>query len=176
MVLSLIVLNQCFGFLVVLLYYFLYITPKLDPRGSNYQRFSKYYDGFCLFIVIIFDALNVMTLSESLFPGKLSIVKILIILIGSLFVFIGNMMPKVKSNFTFGLKTPWTLSDPDVWNKTNRLGGRLFFVTGSLMIISGLFLTQTITYWITIVGTILIVLIPTAMSYIWYTKLKTSKK
>lgn len=151
------------------------ITPKIDPRGDNYKRFGKYYDGFCFIIVLVFVALNAITLSEALFPGKLSVVSIIIVMIGIVFVYIGNMMPKVKNNFTFGLKTPWTLADPDVWNKTHRLGGRLFFIIGALMIISGLFLKDTITFFITVVGTISIVIIPIIMSYIWYTKLKASK-
>lgn len=152
------------------------IVPKIDPKGSNYKRFEKYYDGFSFIIVLVFVTLNAITISEALFPGKLSVVKIVIFLIGILFVFIGNMMPKVKNNYTFGLRTPWTLSDPDVWNKTHRLGGYLFFITGALTIISGLFLPEHITFIIFIVATISTALVPMVMSYIWYTKLKSTDK
>ena len=37
------------------------------------------------------------------------------------------IVPKIKSNFSTGFKTPWALSSEEVWNKTQRLGGRLFY-------------------------------------------------
>jgi uncharacterized membrane protein len=47
-----------------------------------------------------------------------------------LFAIIGNYLGKVRSNFSFGIRTPWTLSSERSWNKTHRLGGRLLFVLG----------------------------------------------
>ena len=60
-------------------------------------------------------------------------------LMGALFMVIGNYLGKVRSNFIFGIRTPWTLSSEDAWDKTHRLGGWLFFVTGLLIFLSGLF-------------------------------------
>ncbi len=49
---------------------------------------------------------------------------------GLLFVVIGNVLGKVRSNFMFGVRTPWTLSSDLSWNKTHRLVGRLFVLLG----------------------------------------------
>ena len=50
----------------------------------------------------------------------------------------GNYMGKIRSNFTFGVRTPWTLTSELSWNKTHRLIGRLFFATGLLTLIAAL--------------------------------------
>jgi uncharacterized membrane protein len=54
--------------------------------------------------------------------------------VGLLFAVIGNFMTTVKQNWTFGVRVSWTLSDPVVWRKTNRLGGYLFVVVGALTV------------------------------------------
>ena len=46
------------------------------------------------------------------------------ILIGLLYIIIGNVMPKLRFNYVAGIRTPWTLSDERVWDKTHRLGGK----------------------------------------------------
>ena len=161
--------------LPLIITFVLNITPRIDPRGKSYERFGKYYDSFCLLMTLFLVVLNGITLSESLYPGNISVSKVCIILVGLIFTFIGNIMPKAKNNFTFGLRTPWTLSNTDVWNKTHRLGGKLFFGVGLLLILSGLFLNDTVSFIITIASTIITVLIPTVMSYIWYNKLTNEK-
>jgi len=48
---------------------------------------------------------------------------------------LGNLLPKIPSNFFAGIRTPWTLSSELVWRKTHRLGGIGFIIGGLLMII-----------------------------------------
>jgi uncharacterized membrane protein len=43
--------------------------------------------------------------------------------VGLLFIVLGNLMPRFRSNFFFGIRTPWTLSSEQMWMKTHRLGG-----------------------------------------------------
>ncbi len=49
---------------------------------------------------------------------------------GVLFVVLGNYMPKIRSNFLAGIRTPWTLSSDVVWQKTHRFGGIIFMLAG----------------------------------------------
>jgi uncharacterized membrane protein len=58
--------------------------------------------------------------------------------IGVLFIVLGNFLSKVKSNYFFGIRTPWTLASETVWNKTHRLGGKVFIMAGVLLAMSGL--------------------------------------
>lgn len=88
------------------------------------------------------------------------------ILVGIIFIVVGNYLPKCKQNYTVGIKLPWTLHDEDNWNKTHRLGGWCFIIAGILMIMN---IFIKITY--LSLGLILaVVLIPTIYSFILYRK------
>lgn len=148
--------------------------PKIDPRKKNYKKFQKYYDSFCLVMMIFLLGMNALVLSESFWPGRISVSKIIIVGMGALFIFVGNLMPKVKNNFFLGIRTPWTLSDPDVWNRANRLGGQCFFACGLVWMAGGLLLSGAANFALVLAGTAVIILIPVGMSYIWYQKKRQS--
>lgn len=144
------------------------LVPKIDPRKKNYEKFFLAYENIILMIVIFMAAIMAISLSESLYPGRISIPRVVSGGVGLLFVFLGNMLPKVKSNFFTGVRTPWALSSEMVWNKTQRLGGKVFFFGGLLMTLCGFIVPiVAIPY---VVGLVMcaIVLYPTIMSYVWY--------
>lgn len=88
-------------------------------------------------------------------------VYIMNILVGLLFVVLGNYLPKVKKNYTFGIRTSWALDNDENWNKTNRLGGYCFVIAGMLYIILSVF-----NYMFLSIGVIVIAsLIPVVYSY-----------
>jgi uncharacterized membrane protein len=49
---------------------------------------------------------------------------------GALLVALGNVMPKLPRNGLIGIRTPWTLADPAVWERTHRLGGYVCMAVG----------------------------------------------
>src|SRR3981081_2785044 len=51
-----------------------------------------------------------------------------------LIVVLGNVMPKLPRNGVVGIRTPWTLSDPAVWERTHRLAGYLFMAAGLVIL------------------------------------------
>lgn len=145
------------------------IMPKIDPRKRNYDRFSEYYDGFCLLMQLFMMVMWGIIVSETLYPGRLSVDKAVMFLLGILFLFLGNMLPKVKSNFYMGFRTPWALSDTEVWRKTQRLGGKTMFAGGILMLFAGIFLDQlSLMFFLAVL--ILATGIPSVMSYLWWRK------
>ena len=153
------------GPLFALLFQFL---PRLDPKKRNYERFHTYYEAFALVLVAFIAVMMGIALLESFRPGTVSMGRVVSALVGLLFVFIGNLMGKVKPNFFMGIRTPWTLSDPDVWNRTHRLGGGLFFLAGLATVASALLLPEQVTFWVLLAGVLLAALVPTVMSYVWY--------
>lgn len=146
----------------------LLVTPKIDPRKKNYEKFRGYYDAFIVVLLLFLMVVDGIILSESIQPGRISVGRVVILGVGILFVFLGNIMPKIKNNFFMGLRTPWTLSDPDVWNRTNRLGGKLFFWFGLVIAASGLLLPETVTFVIVMVCAAVVSAVPAIMSYVWY--------
>lgn len=142
------------------------ILPKIDPRRSNYEKFGSFYDMFCVLMEIFMLIVNGIIITETLRPGTLSVPTAIMSGTGILFVIIGNFMPKFKSNFYMGIKTPWTLSSDEVWRKTHRLGGRCFFLSGLLLILCA-FLPGSIHH-ICIIAVLIACFIPGFMSWIWW--------
>ena len=104
--------------------------PRLDPKRENYEKFQPYYDFFGPLVPLLLLLCIAVTLSESLWPGQINVARAIGLMVGVLFLIIGNIMGKVKTNWFMGFRTPWALSDPDVWNKTQRLGGWTFYLSG----------------------------------------------
>lgn len=50
---------------------------------------------------------------------------------------LGNLLPRFRSNFFFGIRTPWTLSSDTVWTRTHRVGGYVMVLIGLLLVLAG---------------------------------------
>ena len=144
------------------------VLAKIDPRRRNYEKFGGVYQGFMIVMQLFLLMMNGIVISESLYPGHISVYTVVTVSLGLLFVFLGNIMPKVKSNFYMGARTPWTLSDPDVWFKTNRLSGQIFFISGFVICLCPFVFSEKTTFVILMATVIVTTVIPVAMSYLWY--------
>lgn len=152
------------------------VVPKIDPKKENYKKFSKSYDLFILALVIFMDVVLGITLVEGMMPNTIPVGKVVMLLLGALFIILGNILPKVKTNFYIGIRTPWALSDPDVWNRTQRLGGKLLFLLGVVTVISGFLFNQIACYVILMIGVVLMSVIVMVMSYRWYQEVQKGQK
>jgi uncharacterized membrane protein len=56
--------------------------------------------------------------------------------LGLLMIGLGNMMPRLPRNGLIGIRTPWTLADPVVWERTHRVGGYLVMASGVVNLLS----------------------------------------
>ena len=91
------------------------------------------------------------------------------VLIGVLFMYIGNYLPKTTRNRTMGIKLRWTMGNDENWQKTHRLGGRIWVVGGIMLILSA-FLDIEFTIGVMIAAIALSVIAPTVYSYRLYKK------
>lgn len=106
--------------------------PKVDPRKENYEKFEKVYRIFLHVFILFLFSIHVVTLAYNLgFPVQVDIV--VPIGVGVLFIVLGNYMPKIKPNYFIGIRTPWTLENEVVWQKTHRVGGKVFVIMGVLI-------------------------------------------
>jgi uncharacterized membrane protein len=87
-------------------------------------------------------------------------------LAGVLILLLGNYLPKNRQNKAVGIRVPWTLNDADNWNKTHRMAGFLWVISGFIIII--LSFLQLITMPIIFIVIILLVAVPTVYSYYIY--------
>lgn len=156
-------------FLPLLLALMFQFLPKIDPKKQNYVKFQKYYDIFAIFFIAFFVVVNGVMLTEILKPGTLSIGLVISIGVSLMLIVLGNMMGKIKHNYFMGIKTPWTLADPDVWNKTHRVGGIMWVVIGILALITS-FISTVIFSVILLVGALGSTVVLYILSYVWFKK------
>ncbi len=139
--------------------------PRLEPRRQNLLRSIKAYTRFWVAFIVFMLVLHLALVAATLGYG-LQIGLIVPLMVGVLFVVIGNYMGKIRSNFMMGIRTPWTLSSELAWNKTHRLGGKLFMLTGAVTILAALFGSPEATFMIMMAGVFGIFLVAFPYSYI----------
>ena len=88
--------------------------------------------------------------------------------IGFLLFYIGILCENSKMNWFIGIRTPWTLSNEKVWEKTNKIGGKLFKIAGLISII-GIFLQKYALFFI-LIPVILATIYTVGYSYFEYQK------
>lgn len=125
-------------FITLGLYVFLLFLPKIDPRHENYAKFSGAYDIFKWITILFMAVIHGVVLATGLgyTPNVLFIIKIAT---GIMFMLIGNYMGKMRHNYFVGIRTPWTLANEKVWNKTHRFAGPLWVLSGLCFIIAAFF-------------------------------------
>jgi uncharacterized membrane protein len=89
--------------------------------------------------------------------------------LGVLFMLLGNLMPRVRSNFIFGIRTPWTLSSDDVWTRSHRVGGYMMVAAGALTLASA-FLGGGLGVSIALASLVIAALVPVIYSYLLWSR------
>ena len=136
-------------------------ASTLDPRYKNYNhKMMKLVLWICPAINLILHAMMYTTA----LGYSLSVEVIMPLLVGAMFVVIGNWLPKCEQTYTMGIKLPWTLNSEANWNATHRLGGKVWVAGGIFTMISALFGN----FWLLLVVLIVMVVVPTVYSYLYY--------
>ncbi len=124
------------AFLFVLFLLFVFI-PRLDPLKANVEKFRKYFDGFIILFFVFMLVIHLQTILWTL-GIKIKPNILFPIALGILFYYIGIMLNHAQRNWFIGIKTPWTLSSDLVWEKTHKLGAKLFKI-GGIIAVCGVF-------------------------------------
>ncbi|MBE6948670.1 MAG: DUF1648 domain-containing protein [Ruminococcaceae bacterium] len=95
---------------------------------------------------------------------EFDIIRIMPALLGLMFVVIGNYLPKCKQNYTLGIKLTWTIQNEENWNKTHRMGGKVW-VIGGILVMFAIFLPAKLIPIVVVPGILIIAFIP--MIYSW---------
>jgi uncharacterized membrane protein len=78
----------------------------------------------------------------------------------------GNVLTTVRSNYMFGVRTPWTLSSELSWDKTHRLVGRLFVVAGIGVFAASLLGQLLLVFWLLMGSVVVVLVVGFAYSYL----------
>ena len=152
-----------------LIYLIFLLVPIIDPKRKIHEMGAKY-TQLKFAMVAIMSALGVVLL-HMIKKGNDDSLSLVFIVIGLLISVLGNFMKTVRPNYFIGIRTPWTLENPAIWDKTHHLAGKLWFAGGLLMILLVFFLKDA-SYIIVFTGLILMIaLIPIAYSFILFRRM-----
>jgi uncharacterized membrane protein len=143
------------------------ILPKIDPLKTNVEKFRKYFDGFIvlLFLFIIFLQLFIILWSLG---TKLKPYIVFPVGLGILFFYVGILLENTKRNWFIGIRTPWTMSDEGVWDRTHKIGGILFKIIGVIAVVGAFFGKYAFLF--VIIPVILLPIFLIVFSYMGYKK------
>ena len=114
------------------------VLPILGPFRQNFERFRITYGRMCTLVVAVIVAFHAVFMADAL-GRHIAMSRIMAIICGAMFMVMGNWLGKVRRNFYLGIRTPWTLVNERVWEKTHRAGGKLMVCIGIASVGLGLF-------------------------------------
>jgi uncharacterized membrane protein len=156
--------------IITLAMYLLFLAiPRIDPLKKNIEKFRKYFDWFIYLIILFLFYIYLLTIIWNLgyrFEMGTAIIPALAVL----FYIIGVVVERAKRNWFIGIRTPWTLSSDVVWDKTHKLGGKLFKIVAVITLIAILFPHYTI--WLVIGPVIAVTIFTIVYSYVEYQKVE----
>jgi uncharacterized membrane protein len=116
------------------------LLPNIEPRRRNLNRSAAAYTTTWISILLMMAVVQAAVVLIAVGIARPEVVARLVPAgVGLVLVIVGNYLGKVRSNFFFGIRTPWTLSSERSWNRTHRIGGRLFVLVGLLAVLTPIF-------------------------------------
>ncbi len=155
--------------LLLAIVFLLFFLPKIDPMKENIQKVKKYYENLAIILAVFFIFLQFFIILWGL-GIVINPAIILPMIIAPVLFYAGVVCGKAERNWTIGVKTPWTLSDDEIWRKTNGLAGRLFKVCGIISLI-GAFLPKY-SFFLIIIPVLFSAVFVIVYSYIIYSQKK----
>lgn len=118
------------------LYLLLLVVPRIDPGRANYAAFLGAFTTLRLALVVFMAA--IYGVSHLWIRGiQVQMNTVMPLLMGALFIVVGNLLGKLRPNWFVGIRTPWTLSSKDAWVRAHRAGGWVFIGGGLVFMAAG---------------------------------------
>lgn len=111
------------------------VLPKIDPRGKSYDKFMPTYFTMMNATITLLFVIHIVALGSAM-GLNIPILRLIPAAFGSLFIVLGNLLPRVRPNWMVGIRTPWTLSSDRVWERTHRVGGYLMMGAGVILVVA----------------------------------------
>ena len=138
--------------------------PKIDPKRANYPRMASTWTFVITLTLVAMLALHLAVLGSALgYPVPIDTIVPLVV--GVLLLGMGNVLPRAKPNWWFGVRTPWTLTSERVWTRTHRVAGYSLSLAG-LVLIAAAFVTAPWARMLMLGGIAVAAVVPIVYSYV----------
>lgn len=156
-------------FFLLLVHLVCLIAVLLDPRNRGLSdKIFRVVIWLCPVLSLIINPY--VTLSA--LGYEYDITNLMSLLIGIMFIILGNYMPKTKRNYTVGIKLPWTLNSDENWRRTHRVGGIAMVACGVVVLFTPFLSSE----YVLLGAIILAALIPMVYSFVYYLRHERGKE
>lgn len=119
----------------LLSYIIMNIAAQYDPKKRITEMEGKF-ESLTFWLTLFISMLGLFFVyNASIHSSGRNIFEYIHILLGILFIFLGNYMFNMRPNYFIGVRTPWTLENEDIWKRTHQFAGKLFFISGIAIIL-----------------------------------------
>jgi uncharacterized membrane protein len=152
--------------LVMLITLIFWALPHMMPKSMRIERSHLAYEVCWILTVLAIALAHVFIIGIAL-NWRLEI-RHLFLAHAIMFIILGNYIPKMRYNPTLGIRTPWTLADERVWDKTHRFSGPVLMFGGILAAL-GIAFTPSEALWMPLFLTplLLAIFVSIASSYVF---------
>ena len=105
------------------------LLPAIDPVAKGFPGFRHVYDFFWILLSGVFAYAYALTLGRTL-GWQVNVLHSVTPAVAALLFVTGALLPRIRRNWFFGIRTPWTLSSDEDWAKTHRFARPLFMIAG----------------------------------------------
>ena len=121
----------------------MYLMPQYSPWYAKHrERMERLLPLLTAILCFCLGFIGVYSFYLAGMGSLKTPVSMITVVIGAIFILLGNLLPKVPKNFFVGIRTPWTLVNDKIWTKTHRLGGGLFVLSGILMVVKSFIMPE----------------------------------
>jgi uncharacterized membrane protein len=158
-----------FGLPVILLLLILLVNFRIyaDPKRQNINRSPQMKLVSRWLVVILVNVTHFASILKNM-NANINITQIIFLFLALSIAVIGNYLPKLKYNYTVGIKLPWTLASEENWRKTHRFAGFVWIICGILLAVTSFFPYKWLNFSILIV----LAAVPAIYSYLLFVKEK----
>ena len=134
----------------------LILLPAIKSVGVSIEPFRVTYGRIGIVAVTAFSLIHVATLLNAL-GWPIGVEKVIPCVCGIMILVLGNWMGKLRRNRLVGIRTPWTLANDTVWERTHRAGGPLMVLYGLAIVLTALASTPVVTFVVIMVGAVALI-------------------
>lgn len=160
--------------IALLTYIFLLVIPAIDPK-KRIDKTQKPIAAIRIVISLFLIGVYALVMMKSL-DMEADIGQFVLVSVGVLIAITGNYMNSIKPNYFIGIRTPWTLEDPDVWKKTHRFASKLWIIGGALLTASAFIPLLKGSIFMIVCSILILAIVPFIYSYQIFNKLKNSNQ
>ncbi|QSO55068.1 SdpI family protein [Alicyclobacillus curvatus] len=145
-----------------------HVLWRIDPKKRNYDAFWPTYRYIGGVVVVCVGLIYLTVLGHLVHIGTM---RLALTAYGIMFMLIANVLPRLRTNWWIGVRTPWTLSSEESWRRSHRLAGQLGIPTAILIILLAWVLPISKLMVLSAVGPVVLwMLITVAASYFYAKK------